>query len=49
MSGHQKRYFDDKTLAEGKRKVKRTNSAVLRLMRYLRDSDAPEPFKSRRT
>ncbi len=44
MAGHRRHYFDDQTLAAGKRKLKRTNGAIVGLLRYLRATREPRPF-----
>jgi len=49
LAGHRRRYFDDQTLTAGKRKIKRTNGAIVGLLRHLRSTSELRPFSTRRT
>lgn len=43
VAAHRRRYVDDETFEAGLRKIKRTNKAVLGLLRCLRHSEGPDP------
>lgn len=49
IAGHRRHYFDDETLADAVRRIKRTNGAIMGLLRYLRSTKEPRPFRTRRT